>query len=230
MNQSMHTLITGANRGIGLALAREFRARDHAVTGTARDTASARELAATGARVEAMDVADEASVRAAAHRLADAPLDILINNAGVFPDHGKNLFDLSAEATLQGLRVNSVGPLIVGRAFVPHLERGQRRLIVNISSTMGSLARAAAGSTGSYAYRASKAALNMLTICAAAELKPRGIAMVTMHPGWVQTDMGGSQAELPVADAARMITDVVLSLTIERTGRYIDYHGAELPW
>lgn len=224
-------IVTGANRGIGLALVRTLRERGHDVIGTARNPDAAEDLRATGARVEQLDAADDHSVRAFADRVTDGPIDAVINNAGVFPDTGRGLDDLEPAAWTRTLVTNALGPVLVARALAPSLERGSRRLVLNISSQMGSIANAReAGATGNYHYRASKAAENMHTALLAADLKPRGITAVCMCPGWVRTDMGGSDAALDPMESAAAIVATAESLAPGDSGRYIDRTGATIPW
>jgi NAD(P)-dependent dehydrogenase (short-subunit alcohol dehydrogenase family) len=224
------TLITGANRGIGLALANHHKALGHNVIATARNPENASALQALGVCVEPLEVDNDASVRALSHRLEGTPIHRVVNNAGVFPDHGKDLFAIDADATAACLRTNCVGPLLVARALVENLKAAGNGQIINISSGMGSIARAKGTAKDSYAYRASKAALNMLTVLLAEAMKPRGITCVAHHPGWVKTDMGGQGAALDPQDSARRMTEVWNRLTINDSGRFLDTDGADLPW
>jgi NAD(P)-dependent dehydrogenase (short-subunit alcohol dehydrogenase family) len=220
-------LITGANRGIGLAMARVLAGRGDRVIGTARDPAAAAELAGIGAQVIALDVADEASAAEMARRLGDQPVDVLVNNAGVFNDKSA-LESLDLGKLVETMRVNVAGPLAVTRALLDHLTHGSRRLVVNISSVMGSIERTTSG--GSYGYRASKAALNMVTRVMAADLAQRKIAAVTVHPGWVQTDMGGPGAHLKPDESARHLVATIDALELSDSGRFMDFRGEPLPW
>ncbi|MGP1272310.1 MAG: SDR family oxidoreductase [Phycisphaerales bacterium] len=220
-------LITGANRGIGFELARLFAERRDVVIGTARDPGSATELFEAGVEVLELDVADPDSVAALAGQLADRPIDVLINNAGVYNDKS-GLAETDIERFVQSCRVNAAGPLAVTQALLGRIEAGGQKLVVNISSTMGSLASTTNG--GSYGYRASKAALNMVTRTMAAELATRGIAVVSVHPGWVETDMGGAGADLAPAESANHIAVTIDGLTAADTGRLLNYDGTDLPW
>ncbi len=224
-------LITGANRGIGLALARLLLARGDTVIGTARDPQRADDLRRAGAHVEALDVADEASAVALAQRLAGRPIDVLINNAGVFPDRDADLAGVQVENLVSTFRTNAAGPFAVTRALLPMLRAGRRKLVANMSSTLGSIAKAAeSNAAGYFAYNSSKAALNMLTVLLANRLRGEGIAVVTMHPGWVKTDMGGAGAPLQPDDSAAGLIRVLDGLTIADSGRYLVHDGSSLPW
>ncbi len=225
-------LITGANRGIGLALARHAAQRGHTVIGTARDPGKATDLKPIpGVRVEQLDVDSDASCKALAKSLAGVPIDILINNAGVSPANAKSLADFDPAGYLDCLKTNSIGPLLVTRALLPNVEASQRKVVVQISSIMGSISNAASqGWQGNLAYHSSKSALNMANTLIANQLKAQGIACVVVHPGWVQTDMGGPNAHLTPDQSVTAILDTVEKLTIQDTGAFLNYDGKPLPW
>jgi NAD(P)-dependent dehydrogenase (short-subunit alcohol dehydrogenase family) len=220
-------LVTGANRGLGLEFARQLTAAGATVIGTARDPAAADELAALGARVEQLDVADPASVATLAGRLEGVGLDALVNNAGYFGHRG-GVADLDPATARREYEVNALGPLRVTQALLPQLRQGTAKLVVNVSSGMGSLENA--GSGGAAGYRASKAALNMLTVVLAAELKDEGFVCVAMSPGWVRTDMGGQGASLAPQESVRGMLAVLGGLGPRDTGRFLDHDGRGLPW
>lgn len=225
-------LIAGANRGLGLEMSRQLRASGHEVIGTVRRAGSDAELKAMGARVETLDTADAASVQALAKKLEGVAIDVLINNAGVYPDRdSKSMFDVSPEQILEGCRVNVCGPLLITRALAGNLERSERRLAVQITSYMGSIGRAMADNAkGNLAYRSSKAALNMVNALMAHELAGRGVTSVAVHPGWVRTDMGGPEAPLSPQQAVTKILGTVAKFTPADNGKFIDLDGHELPW
>lgn len=220
-------VITGANRGIGLELARRSKLRGARVIATARRPSEARELAALGLRVEPLDVADAASVERFARSLKDVPIDLLVNNAGIGGDEG-SLSELDPESLLAYFRVNTLGPIRVTRALLPNLRSGRAKKVVHITSRMGSIADNASG--GYYGYRASKAALNMLNKCMALELGPEGFTCAVLHPGWVSTDMGGPEAPLSPAESAAGLLRVIDSLAPARNGIFLDQDGEEIPW
>lgn len=219
-------LVTGANRGIGLEFVRQLRASGRRVIGAARRPSAAPELCSLADRVVELDTAEDDSIAALPSRLGDEPIDVLINNAGVGGE-GKTLDSLTSAELASVFRVNSIGPMLVARAVVAGLRRGRRRLIVNISSILGSIE---AHQGGSYAYRASKAALNMMTVGLAKELKPEGFCCVTVHPGWVRTDMGGPNAPLAAPDAVASMLRVFEGLAVQDSGRFLNYDGTGLPW
>ncbi len=220
-------LVTGASRGLGLELARQLQARGDHVIGAVRDPAGADALRATGARIEPLVVDDPASVAALGARLADTPIDVLVNSAGV-GGLGRGLPDLTAEELHRYFAVNAVGPVLVTQAVLPSLRAGRLRRVAHLTSLMGSIADNTSGAA--YAYRGSKAALNMLNKSMALELGREGFVCVVLNPGWVQTDMGGPHAPTPVADSVRGLLAIVDSLTPERNGRFFHFDGRELPW
>ena len=223
----MVALITGANRGIGLELARLMAARGDIVIGTTRRQSEAAELSSLGVTVLPLDVLDGASIVALEAAMAGKAVDVLVNNAGVSSE-SRTLASCTAEELARVLATNATGPVLVARALASSLERSSRRLIVNVSSQLGSIRNNTGGS--SYGYRASKAALNMLTTCMANELRPRGFTCVAMHPGWVRTRMGGEQAPLLVPEAAARILASIDRFGPADSGTFVDLDGRPLPW
>lgn len=223
-------LITGANRGIGLSLAQRAAQRGYSVIGTARDPDAAGELKATGARVEQLVTDSNESCTALAERLGNESIDVLVNNAGIFLHDCDQLEDFNHESFMRTLEVNTLGPLLLLRALIPHLERSERKVSVQISSDLGSIADANTGRQGALGYRIAKAGLNMATATIAHELKPRGISCVSIHPGWVRTDLGGPHADLSADESASSILDTIEKFTQADNGRFVDYSGNEVPW
>jgi NAD(P)-dependent dehydrogenase (short-subunit alcohol dehydrogenase family) len=228
-------LITGANRGLGLAFARESLARGHRVFATCRHPDEADELQAMTAEhpdlltILHLDVTGEETIEAAARavRSQEGALDLLINNAGTNPS-GERLGNLDAETMLHTYRVNSVGPMLVTQAHLDLLRAGDDPKILNISSTSGSLARKSSG--GGYSYSSSKAALNMLTRALAFDLQSDDVIVVAIHPGWVRTDMGGEAAPVAPTESVRGVLDVADDLCQEDTGLFFTYEGRQAPW
>jgi len=220
-------LVTGANRGLGLEFARQLAARGEEVIATARRPEHCPELSGLGVRVEVLDVTDRTSIRWLSGRLADTPLDVLILNAGM-GGTGQSLGQLHEEELLRFFRINSLGPLFVLQAMLPALLKGSRKLVVGITSRMGSLADN--GSGGYYGYRASKAALNMFFRSAAVDLLWKDISLLLLHPGWVRTDMGGEKAPLSPEESVRSMLKVIDTAGLDTSGRFLDYSGAEVPW
>lgn len=220
-------LITGANRGLGLEFARQYKEAGWRVIGTARDPQEAQELAALGVRVLPLDVASQQSVDELAAALGDEPIDLLINNAGIFPRVGK-IDEIDFDDYNRTLAVNTVGPVRVTRALLPNLRRGELRMIAGLSSNLGSIAENERGNF--YGYRESKAALNMFTKTLAAELGPEGFTCIVLTPGWVQTDMGGSNATLTPAESIAGMKAVLDRLTPADNGTFWSYNGSQVPW
>jgi NAD(P)-dependent dehydrogenase (short-subunit alcohol dehydrogenase family) len=216
-------LITGANRGIGLALARCYRARGDEVVAACRAETPA--LAAIGARVETgVEVTSDAAVAALAERLDGLPLDLLVLNAGILREDELDALDL-AEVRAQ-LEVNAIAPLRVIRALRPNLRRGSK--IALLSSRMGSMADN--GSGGYYGYRMSKAALNAAGVSLARDLAPDGISVAILHPGFVRTEMTGGAGNVEAAEAARGLVTRVDELRPETSGTFWHANGDVLPW
>lgn len=228
-------LVTGSNRGIGLALVRQLAAQGDVVFATCRRPDQATDLRALAHRypdrvhIVALDVTDEESIRRAFHLIARSTqaLDWLINNAGVLV-RGETLRDLDFQQVLRVFDVNTLGPFRVVRYFLPLLQGSKQPLICQMTSIMGSISLT--DDPGYYSYRGSKAALNMMSRVLAEELRPLGIPVVLIHPGWVRTDMGGPEAPLLPEESARGILRVLSTVTLRDTGRFLTWEGKELPW
>jgi NAD(P)-dependent dehydrogenase (short-subunit alcohol dehydrogenase family) len=220
-------LITGANRGIGLELARQYAAGGWRVIGTARRPDDAQALHDTGADLVQLDVTDQQSVDRLARSLDGRPIDLLINNAGILPLMW-TLEDVDVEQFNRILAVNTVGPVRVTKALLPNLRAGELKTVVNVTSNLGSIGENSGG--GFYGYRESKAALNMFTRSLAADLGPEGFTCIVMHPGWVKTDMGGSSAPVEVEDSAGGIRRVIDSLSPADNGTFWTFEGDQMAW
>lgn len=217
-------LITGANRGIGAALAEAALLRGMAVIGTHREASRG---GPSGIDREQADMADPASIRAMAARLAGRPIDLLVCNAGIYPDKGQALADGYPPAMwAETFAVNVTGVFLTVQALMPNLMARRGRIAI-LSSQMGSDARAPGGS---YVYRASKAAVLNLGRNLAADLAAEGIAVGIYHPGWVRTDMGGSAADIPAHEAAAGLMDRFDALSTDRTGVFETWDGRALPF
>jgi len=221
-------LITGANRGIGLEFARQLSTRkDVVIIGTSRDLEKATDMSRLVHQAVALDVADPKSLDALSAAVGDRPIDVLINNAGVSAKASK-LEALTLEELQQVFAVNAFGALLVAKALLKNLRAGQRKTVFNITSQLGSIANNKGGS--SYPYRASKSALNQLTVCMANEFRSEGFTCVVAHPGWVRTDMGGPNATLAPEESVRGLLGVIDGLKPEDTGKFYNYDGGTLPW
>jgi NAD(P)-dependent dehydrogenase (short-subunit alcohol dehydrogenase family) len=229
--------ITGANRGIGLELVRQLLQQDDTlIFATARQpeaAAALQELAAANPErltVIPLEVTDEAAIAQAVQAVSGRVdgLDILINNAGINPPGIQSLADITVETMQTVFTVNAVAPLLVARAFQGLLTKGDRPRLVNISTQVGSMTWKTSG--GAYAYAASKSALNMVTRCLSADLRPAGIITIMLHPGWVQTDMGGVHAALTPEESASEIIRLISGLTDAQNGLFFKWNGEPHPW
>ena len=228
------TLITGANRGLGLEFARRYLNDGWQVYATCRDPEAASELRhlsdARGDRLEilALDVTDLASIKAAAAELEGQAIDLLLNNAGVGGARGQTIGNIDYDAWAKVLDVNTMGPLRVSEAFVDHLARSERKLIVTLTSGMGSIADNTSG--GAMSYRSSKAAVNMVMRSLAIDLAPRGISCVVVNPGWVQTAMGGPHATTTPAESVARLRRLIDNLGPTDSGKFFNHDGREYAW
>ena len=227
-------LITGANRGLGLEFARQYLADGWEVYGACRDPDSASELHrladASGhkLRILALDVTDPASIKAAAAELDGQAIDLLLNNAGVGGARGQTIGNIDYDAWAKVLDVNTMGPLRVSEAFVEHVARSERKLIVTLTSGMSSISDNTSG--GSIAYRSSKAAVNMVMRSLAIDLAPGGITCVVVNPGWVRTDMGGPHASLTPAESVMRLRHLIDTLGPAQSGKFFNHDGREYAW
>jgi NAD(P)-dependent dehydrogenase (short-subunit alcohol dehydrogenase family) len=228
-------LITGANRGIGLALAREYAGRGWKVIATARrpdDAAELKALAAGGAdlSIEKLDVTHDADIAALAARLRDVPIDVLLNNAGSNAGGRGQVFGELDYAVLDELMaVNLAGPLKMAEAFLPNVLASRQKKIVVVSSIQGSITRTFGGS---YSYRASKAALNMVMRTLAKDLEKQGVIVGILSPGIVLNERN-KDLDIPkitAEESARALATVIEELTPAQSGEFLEYDGTTLPW
>ncbi len=219
-------LITGANRGIGLELARQYAAAGDTVIRANRGADTSGE--AVG-EVLPLDATSDASAAALAAFLKGRPIDLLINNAGISgPSPAQQTStEMDFAGFLHVLDANVLGPLRVTQALLPNLRAASAAKVAVISSQMGQLS---SPNSGFVAYRASKAAVNKVFQCLAADLKGEGISVAMLHPGWVRTDMGGPGADIDVSTSAAGIRNVLAGLDVASTGRFTAYDGRALDW
>ena len=220
------TLITGSNRGIGLELARQLVDRGDKVVAVCRKSSAA--LEKLPLRIESgIDLTNPGNLADLKQRLSGVKLGVLVNNAGVLSRQNLGEIDDSAlEAMRLQYMTNSLAPLLVTQALLDNLDYGSKVAIV--TSRMGSLADNTSG--GSYGYRMSKAAVNMVGVTLAQDLKERGIAVVLLHPGWVRTEMTGGTGMVDANEAARSLIERIDALTLENTGAFWHANGEALPW
>lgn len=220
-------LITGANRGIGLDLARAYAADGWKVIGTCREPDAASDLkAVAGVEILALDVTDDASVTALGEKLRGRPIDLLLNNAGV-NYRGGTLAEIDYGNWAKTMDANVFGPMRVCDVLRDNVLASDRKQMAFVSSKMGSIAECTGGS---YMYRSSKTALNMAVKCLSLEFGSQGLTAVMFHPGHVRTDMGGPSAPVLPTESAAGIKSVLDGLKPSDNGRFFNYDGAELPW
>ena len=219
-------LITGAGRGLGLELATQFAAAGWETLGTVRDLAKGAKMP-KGSQTFLCDVTDRAALARLARDLKGKPIDVLFCNAGIYGKRQQSLGTVDYEIWADVMRVNVLGPMACVDALAENVAASSRKQIVMMSSRMGSLSENAGGEV---VYRSSKAALNAVVRSMAGDLRPRGIGIVAVHPGWVQTDMGGPTATLTPTQSVAGLKKVVEGLTAASSGKFINYDGTEIPW
>jgi NAD(P)-dependent dehydrogenase (short-subunit alcohol dehydrogenase family) len=220
-------LITGANRGLGLEFSRQYAADGWHVIACCRDPKDAPELKKLKADVHALDVTSQDSIDQLAKTLKGKPIDVLVNNAGTHGDR-RPFGETDVALWKQIFAVNTIAPYQVLAALLDNLVAGAQKKVVNISSKVGSIGDGPSG--GSYAYRSSKTALNMVMMNAAHELRNHGITILLIHPGWVQTDMGGPSAPVTIEQSITGVRRIIDKATPAETGHFYDYTGRQLPW
>ena len=226
----MHTvLITGANRGLGLEMAKQYSADGWQVIACCRDPEQADALRklSKDIKILQLDVSDTHSIKELVHHVGNQPIDILLNNAGVLPIE-QGFGTVGAELLIDTFKINAVAPFILAEGLFKNVAASSLKVIANMSSVMGSIDQNSSG--GSYAYRSTKAALNAITKSMAVDLKPHGIKIVVLHPGWVQTDMGGPNATLTPADSVNSIRKLLAKLSPADSGTFMRYDGSKLTW
>ena len=221
-------LITGAGRGIGFELARQSLEKGWNVIGSVRSLEAQQALAQKLPKMAVLnfDVTDHKAIEKVANAF-HSPIDILINNAGVIGPDVQSTFEMNFDGFADTLATNVLAPLKITQVFLPLLKQGSNPRIIKISSKMGRMEFAA---SDRIAYRASKAALNKVTQGLATDLKEEGITCIAMHPGWVQSDMGGASADIKPEESAQGIINVIQFVSIKDTGKFIDWDGVARPW
>ncbi len=227
-------LITGANRGLGFEFARQYLADGWEIFAACRNPTAADELKrlAKGSRgkltIVPMDVTNSESIRQAAEQLHGVAIDVLVNSAGVTGVSGQRAGYVDYDSWARVLDVNTMGPLHVLESFIDHIARSERRLVVTITSGMGSIGDNTSG--GSIAYRSSKAAVNMVMRSAAIDLASRRVTCVVANPGWVKTDMGGPSATLTPQESVTALRRLIETFGPNNSGKFYHYDGSEYPW
>lgn len=223
-------MITGASRGLGLEFARQYAKDAWRVIATCRDPAAAADLKAVegSLHIHALDVTDHKAIRALALALEGRAVDVLINNAGVYGPREVPFGDMDYGAWADVLGVNTLAPYAVTECFAGHVAASDLKIVVSITSRMGSIASIDKG--GAYIYRSSKAALNAVMKGLSHELKSMGITVAVLHPGWVKTDMGGPDASIDAPVSVSGLRRVIAGLKPGDSGKFFNYDGDEIPW
>ena len=228
-----NVLVTGANRGLGLGFVKNYLGKNVNVVSTTRDLKSSKELSALKERfpnnleIYELDVLKENAGHTLANFLRDRPIDILINNAGIGSTN-QHFQEVSPKPWLEVLKVNLIAPLMVTQSIINNVKKGVAKKIYFLSSQLGSIEGNTSG--GMYIYRSSKTGLNQVVKSLSVDLKPQGITVISLHPGWVKTDMGGPNAPVSIDESIKGMIQVIHTTDIRDTGRFLNYDGQELPW
>lgn len=230
--------ITGASSGLGLEFARQYAAEGWKVIATSRGSRSFDAVGKLTGEVviRKLDITDDSQIKALADEFRDEPVDVLLNNAAIHGprDERASFGSLDVTAWLEVLRVNTIAPMKVTEAFLPHVQAGGQKKVVFVSSRAGSIAERGRlphhRHGGPYTYRSSKAALNAAVKSLAFDLAPMGISVVTMHPGWVRTEMGGAEAGLDQETSVAGMRHVISQSSVFEGGIFKNYDGTVIPW
>ena len=226
-------LITGTNRGIGLEFTKQYLARGDRVIATCRDIEAAdvlKKLRSDHDKLEVrqLDVSSAESILEFVQQLADTPIDIFINNAGVYGPRNAKFGEVDGQLWASVLQVNSIAPLMLSQLLMPNLRQGTDKKMVYLTSKMGSIDDNSGG--GSYIYRSSKTALNSVVKSLAIDLAGEGFRAAVLHPGWVLTDMGGQNALIDTKTSVTGMLQVVDDLDQQSSGSFFNYDGSIIAW
>ena len=227
-------LVTGANRGLGLGLVKKFLKNNEKVICTTRNISKSRELILCKEKYNdnleicELDLLDKDSPNILSNFLGDETIDLFINNAGVIGHSAQHFKSVSLNHWLEVLKVNLIAPLLITQSIIKNIEKSSERKIYFISSKVGSIEDNKSG--GMYIYRSSKTALNQVVKSLSIDLKPLGISVISLHPGWVRTEMGGPNALISVEESVNGMVDVISNTSIINSGQFINYDGTRLPW
>ena len=230
-------VISGANRGLGLEFTMQYAEAGWTVIAAARDPQKGealKGLAASHENIElaVLDVANDASVAEFKKRLGGRAVDILINNAGMFPTKRNEFGEVDYVAWLDTLNTNTLGPVRLTEALTENIAKSEKKLVIVISSAMGSIAtyEDEPSGPGAIQYRTSKTAVNMAVAIMTRGLRAKGITVITQCPGWVQTDMGGAGATLKPEQSISALRKIFEGITLKDSGKYFGQDGRDLPW
>ena len=229
----MSILITGTNRGIGLEFVKHYLKNNEKVIATCRNKNSAKDLlelenTTSNLSLLELDVSKPNSIDEFTSKIANQPIDTFINNAGVFGPRNIEFGNFNAKEWLDVFNINTIAPLLITQKILKNLRLGKNKKLAFISSKVGSIEDNTGG--GMYIYRTSKTALNQVIKSLSIDLKEENFIVVALHPGWVQTDMGGPNALIDTKTSVKGMTEVIDSLVIKNSGRFYNYDGSSIPW
>jgi len=229
----MNTIfITGANRGLGLEMTRQYLEIGWRVIATCRNASHANKLIQLATnpnlRIIPLEVTNEKDIHALTQQLKNEKIDILMNNAGIIGGYHTKLGEITQDECLQTITINAISPLLIAQVLINQVANSEKKIIANMSSSSGSITDNTEG--GHYSYNASKSALNAVTKSLAIDLQPKNIIVVSLDPGWVKTDLGGEHADLDVEESVTAMRNLLSRLTLKDSGTFIRYDGKMMAW
>ena len=229
----MSILSTGTNRGIGLECVKHYLKNNEKVIATCRNKNSAKDVlnlknTTSNLSLVELDVSNPNSINEFASKITDQPIDTFINNAGVFGSRNTEFGNFNAKEWLDVFNINTIAPLLITQKILSNLRLGKNKKLVFISSKVGSIEENTEG--GMYVYRSSKTALNQVVKSLSIDFKDENFIAAALHPGWVQTDMGGPNALIDTKTSVKGMTEVIDSLVLKNSGKFYNYDGSSIPW
>ena len=226
-------LVTGANRGLGIEFVEQYLNDGNEVIATYRNENSSMDLIKMGnersnLKLLQLDVSSNKSLNSFAENLGDSPIDIFINNAGVYGPRNSSFGNVDEENWIPAIKVNTIAPILLTQLIIKNIRSGADKKLIFVTSKMGSIDDNKGG--GAYVYRSSKTALNAVVKSLSVDLENEGIVVALIHPGWVKTDMGGPNALIDKDTSVRGMTEVISNLDISSTGNFYNYDGSIIPW
>ena len=229
-----NVLITGANRGLGLGLVKKYLENNEKVFCTTRNISKSKELKllkekhTNNLEICELDLLDKDSPNILSNFLVNKPIDLFINNAGVIGQSAQHFKSISLNPWIEVLKVNLIAPLLITQSIIKNIEKSSEKRIYILSSKVGSIEDNKSG--GMYVYRSSKSALNQIVKSLSIDLKPLGISVISLHPGWVRTEMGGPNALISVEESVNGMFGVISNTNIKNSGQFINYDSTQIPW
>ena len=226
-------LVTGANRGLGIEFVEQYLNEGNEVIATYRNENSSMDLIEmdnerSNLKLLQLDVSSKKSLNSFAKNLGNAPIDIFINNAGVYGPRNSSFGNVDEENWIPAIKVNTIAPILMTQLIIKNIRSGADKKLIYITSKMGSIDDNKGG--GAYVYRSSKTALNSVVKSLSVDLENEGMTVALIHPGWVKTDMGGPSALIDKDTSVRGMTEVISNLDISSTGNFYNYDGSIIPW